>query len=28
MRFDVFAVQGPPDGRHRMLWLKDAFRAT
>ncbi|HXI78238.1 MAG TPA: YraN family protein [Steroidobacteraceae bacterium] len=28
MRFDVFAVQGPPDGPHRMLWLKDAFRAT
>jgi putative endonuclease len=28
MRFDVFAVEGPPDGPRRMLWLKDAFRAT
>jgi putative endonuclease len=28
MRFDVFAVEGPPGHAHRMLWLKDAFRAT
>jgi len=28
MRFDVLALDGPPDGAHRTLWLKDAFRAT
>jgi len=28
MRFDVFAVDGLPDHAHRMVWLKDAFRAT
>jgi len=26
MRFDVVGVQGPPDGDHRILWIKDAFR--
>jgi putative endonuclease len=28
MRFDVVALQGLPDGRHRLAWIKDAFRAT
>jgi putative endonuclease len=28
MRFDIFAVEGLPDQPHRLLWLKDAFRAT
>jgi putative endonuclease len=28
MRFDVLAVQGVPDGDHRIVWIKDAFRAT
>jgi putative endonuclease len=28
MRFDVLAVEGVPDGAHRILWIKDAFRAT
>jgi putative endonuclease len=28
MRFDVLAVQGAPDGAHRIVWIKDAFRAT
>jgi putative endonuclease len=28
MRFDVLAVEGLPDHSHRLLWLKDAFRAT
>jgi len=28
VRFDVFAVEGPPDGAHRIVWVKDAFRAT
>jgi len=28
IRFDVFALQGPPDGPHRLVWIKDAFRAT
>ena len=28
MRFDVFTVEGLPDRPRRMLWLKDAFRAT
>jgi putative endonuclease len=27
MRFDVLAVQGLPDGRHQIVWVKDAFRA-
>ena len=27
MRFDVLAVQGPPDGVHEVVWVKDAFRA-
>jgi putative endonuclease len=26
MRFDVVAVQGPPDGTHHIHWIKDAFR--
>jgi len=28
MRFDVVGVHGLPDGSHRILWIKDAFRAT
>jgi putative endonuclease len=28
MRFDVIAVQGLPDGVHRIVWVKDAFRAA
>ena len=28
MRFDVLAVEGMPDGAHRIVWIKDAFRAT
>jgi putative endonuclease len=28
MRFDVFGVEGPPDGAHRLVWIKDAFRLT
>jgi putative endonuclease len=28
LRFDVLAVEGLPDHSHRILWLKDAFRAT
>jgi len=28
MRFDVVGVQGLPDGEHRILWIKDAFRAA
>lgn len=28
LRFDVLALDGLPDGAHRTLWLKDAFRAT
>jgi putative endonuclease len=28
VRFDVVAVQGPPDGAHQLVWVKDAFRAT
>jgi putative endonuclease len=28
MRFDVLAVEGVPDGAHRIVWIKDAFRAT
>jgi putative endonuclease len=27
IRFDVLAVEGLPDGAHRIVWLKDAFRA-
>lgn len=28
LRFDVIAVEGRPDGAHRVVWVKDAFRAT
>ena len=28
LRFDVLAVEGPPDGEHRIDWIQDAFRAT
>ena len=28
MRFDVVGVQGLPDGEHRILWIKGAFRAA
>ena len=28
MRFDVLAVDGMPGGEHRLVWIKDAFRAT
>jgi putative endonuclease len=28
MRFDVLAIEGLPDGAHRVEWLKDAFRTT
>jgi putative endonuclease len=28
MRFDVLAVEGVPGGVHRIVWIKDAFRAT
>jgi putative endonuclease len=28
MRFDVIALDGLPDGEHRIAWIKDAFRAT
>ena len=28
LRFDVLAVEGVPDGAHRIVWIKDAFRAT
>lgn len=28
MRFDVIGVEGLPDGVHRIVWIKDAFRAT
>jgi len=28
MRFDVLAVEGVPEGAHRIVWIKDAFRAT
>jgi putative endonuclease len=27
MRFDVVGVQGLPDGTHRIVWIKDAFRS-
>lgn len=26
MRFDVLAIEGLPDGAHRVDWVKDAFR--
>jgi putative endonuclease len=26
MRFDVLAIEGLPDGAHRVEWVKDAFR--
>ena len=26
-RFDVLAIEGLPDGAHRIEWIKDAFRA-
>jgi len=26
VRFDVIAIEGPPDESARILWLKDAFR--
>jgi putative endonuclease len=28
MRFDVLAVEGLPDGAHRIDWVKDAFRGA
>ena len=28
IRFDVLAVEGMPGGAHRIVWVKDAFRAT
>jgi putative endonuclease len=28
VRFDVVALDGLPDGEHRIEWIKDAFRAT
>jgi putative endonuclease len=28
LRFDVVAVEGTPDGDHRINWVRDAFRAT
>jgi putative endonuclease len=28
LRFDVLAVQGRPDGAHKIVWIKDAFRAA
>ena len=28
MRFDVVGVEGLPDGTCRIVWIKDAFRAT
>jgi putative endonuclease len=28
IRFDVFAVEGLPEQPQRLIWLKDAFRAT
>ena len=27
LRFDVLAIEGLPDGAHRIDWVKDAFRA-
>lgn len=28
MRFDVLAIEGLPDGAHRIDWVKDAFRGV
>ena len=28
LRFDVLAVEGLPEGEHRIAWVKDAFRAA
>lgn len=28
VRFDVIGMQGPPDGIHQFVWIKDAFRAA
>jgi putative endonuclease len=28
LRFDVLAVEGLPDGAHRVDWVKDAFRSV
>lgn len=28
MRFDVLAIEGLPDGTHRVEWVKDAFRCV
>jgi putative endonuclease len=28
MRFDVLALEGIPAGEHRIVWIKDAFRAA
>ena len=28
LRFDVLAIEGLPDGAHRVQWVKDAFRAA
>ena len=28
VRFDVLGLEGKPDGAPRMIWIKDAFRAT
>jgi putative endonuclease len=28
MRFDVIALEGLPDGDHRIVWIKDAFRSN
>ncbi len=28
LRFDVLAIEGLPDGAHRIDWVKDAFRAA
>lgn len=27
LRFDVVAIEGLPEGAHRIEWIKDAFRA-
>jgi putative endonuclease len=27
LRFDVVAIEGLQEGRHRVAWIKDAFRA-
>lgn len=28
LRFDVVAVNGPPDAAHDIVWIKDAFRGA